>query len=203
MGSAERRALLVLLSLAVTGHGVRWFLSRPDDAPGEVELLATLPARSARAHLDSAQALARPLGPGERIDLDRASAAELARLPKVGPRLARTIVADREARGPFGSLDGLDRVSGIGPGLLAAIRDHARFSGQPRRAGPARSALVNLNTATAAQLDSLPGIGPARAEAIIRWRTEHGRFGAVDDLARIPGISPAIVAKLRERVVTH
>ena len=59
---------------------------------------------------------ARPLAPGELVDADLASPAELARLPRVGLALAKVLVADRQAKGPFGSLEGLDRVPGIGPG---------------------------------------------------------------------------------------
>ena len=79
MSAAERRALILLLSLGLVGQGVRWWLTRPDQAPGEVQLLAALPPRSPAAHRDSILALARPLGPDERVDADRASAAELAR----------------------------------------------------------------------------------------------------------------------------
>ena len=129
MPPAERRALLLLLGLAVAGHAVRFVVTRPGEAPGEVELIRTLPAQSPLAHKDSTIALARPLEPGERVDLDRAGPAEIARLPRVGPGLAKRIVADRAARGPFGSLEGLDRVSGIGATLLAAIADHASFGG--------------------------------------------------------------------------
>ena len=57
-----------------------------------------------------------------RVDLNRADADELASLPRIGPALARRIVADREANGPFRSLEDLDRVRGVGPGVLAAIR---------------------------------------------------------------------------------
>lgn len=62
-----------------------------------------------------------PLRPAG-IDLDRASVSELERLPGIGPVLAARIVADRDARGPFGSPDGLLRVSGVGPRTLARIR---------------------------------------------------------------------------------
>src|SRR3954464_13502646 len=129
MTAAERRALILLLSLGLVGQGVRWWLTRPDQPPGEVQLLAALPPRSPIAHRDSILALARPLGPAERIDADRASAAEVARLPRgarapargpaaewarlprVGLALAKRIVADREAHGPFGGPAGLDRVA--------------------------------------------------------------------------------------------
>ena len=123
MSAAERRALILLLSLGLVGQGVRWWLTRPGSAPGDVQLLAALPPRSALAHRDSTLALARPLGPTERIDPDRATAQELARLPRVGLALAKKIVAAREARGPFGSPAGLDRVAGIGPiaGIAAGL----------------------------------------------------------------------------------
>lgn len=59
------------------------------------------------------------------IDVNRASASELEQLPGVGPVLAARIVADREENGPFGSVDDLERVSGIGPSVLATLRDQA------------------------------------------------------------------------------
>ena len=116
MSATERRALLLLLGLGLAGQVVRWWATRPDEAPGQIELLEALPPKSPLAHRDSIAALTRPLGPGERIDADRAGAGELARLPRVGLALAKTIVADRQNHGTFGSLQGLDRVPGIGPG---------------------------------------------------------------------------------------
>ena len=214
MSAAERRALILLLSLGLVGQGVRWWLTRPDQAPGEVQLLASLPPRSPAAHRDSILALARPLGPEERIDADQASAAELARLPRVGLALAKKIVADREARGPFGGPAGLDRVPGVGAGLLAALGPHLAFSGpspapqaplitpmqlsapaEPSGVGP-----VDLNLADAASLDALPGVGPARARAIIEYRQANGPFRAVQELSRVPGIGPAALARLQGRV---
>ena len=63
------------------------------------------------------------------MDLDRATARELERLPGIGPGLAARIVADREAHGPFGGLAGFDRVAGVGPALLTRVAPHAAFSG--------------------------------------------------------------------------
>src|ERR687894_2647939 len=90
MPPAEQRALLLLLALAVAGQGVRYVLTRPGEPPGQVQLLATLSPGSPLAQRDSAMRQERPLDPGERIDVDRANAQELARLPRVGPRLAKT-----------------------------------------------------------------------------------------------------------------
>ena len=216
MPTPERRALLLLLALAVAGQGVRYLVTKPGEPAGGVQLLATLGAESPIAQRDSAMRQGRPLAQSEQINVDLAPAGELARLPKIGPRLAKTIVADRQAHGPFGSLDGLDRVAGVGAGLLKAIGPHVVFSGAcrgqaclargsapPEPSGAARAAPTNLNTASLAELDALPGIGPARARAILRYRVEHGEFAAVEGLAGVPGLSRAVLARLRERVVVR
>jgi competence protein ComEA len=64
----------------------------------------------------------------------------------------------------------------------------------------AATARVNLNSATAEQLDTLDGVGPATARKILEWRTQHGGFRSVADLAQVPGIGPKKLAALREQV---
>lgn len=59
---------------------------------------------------------------------------------------------------------------------------------------------VDLNTATAAQLDELPGIGPVTAAKIVAWRAANGRFTIVDELLEVSGIGPATLAELRPHV---
>jgi competence ComEA-like helix-hairpin-helix protein len=68
------------------------------------------------------------------------------------------------------------------------------------RAAPPSSP-IPINTATAAQLDALPGIGPALAQRIIDYRTEHGPFTSIDDLTKVRGIGPALMEKIRAFVV--
>jgi competence protein ComEA len=60
--------------------------------------------------------------------------------------------------------------------------------------------MVNLNTATLEELDTLPGVGPATAQAILDHRAEHGPFTAVDQLLDVRGIGDAKLAELRDRV---
>ena len=220
MLSAERRAVLLLVALAVCGQGVRYLVTRPGDPPGQVKLLSLLPAGSPTAQRDSAMKQARPLRPGERLDADAASAAELSRLPRVGLGLAKTIVANRDTHGAFGSLAALDRVPGIGPGLLRTLTPHS-FSGSqqagshaqqsaaagtllaspglgeraPSPKAPAGPAL-NVNRATAIELEALPGIGAALARRIVADRESRGPFATAAALDRVPGIGPALVAKL-------
>lgn len=59
---------------------------------------------------------------------------------------------------------------------------------------------INLNTADAAQLEELPGIGPALAERIIAHRQSHGDFGALEELAAVSGIGPAILENIVDEV---
>ncbi|MER2222991.1 MAG: helix-hairpin-helix domain-containing protein, partial [Rhodococcus sp. (in: high G+C Gram-positive bacteria)] len=68
----------------------------------------------------------------------------------------------------------------------------------PAAAGESGGAgLVNLNTATEAELDGLPGVGPVTAASIISWRTSNGKFTDVEQLGEVDGIGPARLAKLR------
>jgi competence protein ComEA len=70
----------------------------------------------------------------------------------------------------------------------------------PTGDGSTPSGPVNLNTATAEQLEALSGVGPATAHAIITWRQQHGRFRSVQDLLQVRGIGPAKLEALRDQV---
>lgn len=201
MKRSERRAVLTLAALAVLGHGVRLVLVHPGEAPGAVALLPPAEGDSLGAHREMVASLMRPLEAGERIDLDVASAQELTRLPRIGPGLAKRIVADRGRRGPFGSLEALDRVSGIGPSLLEALGPFAAFSARPEGPGSPRASpgrLVDVNRATVEELLSLPGIGPARAADLVAYREVHGPFATLESMTAVSGIGPGIVTRLED-----
>jgi DNA uptake protein ComE-like DNA-binding protein len=128
----DKRAALLLAGLALAGAGVRFVLApHQAAAPGDVRLVADAASQSLQQTAQRVAQLARPLLPGERIDVDRADVIELTRLPRVGPALAQRIVAWRAAHGPFGSLARLDSVGGVGPKLLESIRPFVSFSGAP------------------------------------------------------------------------
>jgi competence protein ComEA len=59
---------------------------------------------------------------------------------------------------------------------------------------------VSLNSATVAELDSLPGVGPVLAERIVEFREEHGLFTTVEDLLEVSGIGEAKLASIRDLV---
>jgi competence protein ComEA len=114
--------------------------------------------------------------------------------------------------------DALAAAGGLLPGadaatvnLAAVVTDGQQIAvgvpgvpGDP--AGPTPStgagggAPVHLNSATAADLDGLPGIGPVLAQRIVDYRLQQGPFTSVDQLDDVPGIGPALFAQLRKRV---
>lgn len=206
----ERRALAFIAFVILLATGVR-VAGRPEVASTDlapVDLAAF--AEENREALAEAERRSRPLAPGETIDPNTADAGELQRLPGIGPALAARIVADREARGPFRSAADLLRVSGIGEATLGRLAPHlalpastpgvagARTSagdaGMPGAGGPAD--LVDVNTASVAELQRLPGIGPALAGRIVAHRDTAGPFRTMDDLERVPGIGPATLARI-------
>lgn len=61
-------------------------------------------------------------------------------------------------------------------------------------------AAVNVNTANKTELTSLPGIGPAKAQSIIDYRTKNGPFKSIDDLTKVNGIGPVILGRIKSDV---
>jgi competence protein ComEA len=61
-------------------------------------------------------------------------------------------------------------------------------------------AAVNINTANQADLETLQGIGPAKAKAIVEYRKKNGSFKLPDDLEKVRGIGPAIMKKVRKDI---
>jgi competence ComEA-like helix-hairpin-helix protein len=127
--------LFVILSLLV-GQGFReWRRGHEERFQDLVRDLTSRDAGSGKP--DTAAFEPRPKAtprhaPVGRIDPSRASAAELERLPGIGPALARRIVSDRDQRGPYRSPDALLRVPGIGPKTLVRIRPFLTFPLPPR-----------------------------------------------------------------------
>lgn len=74
---------------------------------------------------------------------------------------------------------------------------------EPAPTAPGVPDKVDLNSATLAQLDTLPGVGSVTAQRILAWRTQHGHFARVDQLRDIDGIGPARFAQLKNLVVVR
>ncbi|MCU1691923.1 MAG: DNA-binding protein [Frankiales bacterium] len=124
------------------------------------------------------------LAAGSRVDDAVRAAGGLAPGAEVGLlNLARRLVDGEQV-----VVGGAAPVAGAGTGAGAAA------------AGGAAGALVDLNTATSADLDGLPGIGPVLAERIVDYRTAHGPFRSVDQLREVSGIGESKYQSLRDAV---
>ncbi len=104
-------------------------------------------------------------------------------------------------------LDALNLAAKVKDGdkVLVPKRGATTTGGGPSApAGPAApggaAGLVNLNSATIDDLETLPGIGPALAQRIMAFRTEHGGFRRVEDLLEVPGIGPKKFEELKDHV---
>ena len=104
-----------------------WFLARQNTAaPYEVTTTQTVrPQTEAAPSAAGEESRPDSLMEGEVIDLNTADVYELQRLPGIGEKRAQAIVAYREEHGPFQSVEDLTRVSGIGEGVLAGLREYA------------------------------------------------------------------------------
>ncbi|MGH2752976.1 MAG: ComEA family DNA-binding protein [Actinomycetota bacterium] len=117
-----------------------------------------------------------------------------------GARVADAIAAAGGAR-DAGDLDAVNLAQVVTDGLKVEV---------PRRgAAPAPSAsstaaagggAVSLNSADASVLESIPGIGPVKAAAIVQYRTENGAFTSLDQLLEVSGIGPATLESIRPYV---
>lgn len=205
-----RLAALLLLALS----GVRWgFAASSDRGPATGgDALSGLVAGTGAA-VQKADRAARPLDAGERIDPNRADVTELDRLPGVGPATALAIVEARDAGAVFRAPADLQQVRGLGPRTVEKLTPHLdleappprRSGGRPsttRRGPVGRStstpATIDVNRATSAELQGLPGVGPVLADRIVAERRRRP-FVHLDDLTRIPGVGPATVERLRGR----
>ncbi len=158
-------------------------------------------------------------------DLNTADQKELAQVPGVGPKMAEAIVDHRRLHGSFKSVDELKNVRGVGPITYEKVRNQFRVGPLPQVSSaetppspqvptpaPARPTAtgskkiqpgdppINVNTATADELQRLPGIGPVTAQAILASRAS-APFQTVNDLDKVRGIGPKTLEKLRPFVV--
>lgn len=139
------------------------------------------------------------LAPGARIaDALQAAGGVLTGADTIGLNMARQLGDGEQI------VVGLTAVAGKPTTLGSSVNSGTASRTESAPAAPAGSSkpadVINLNTATVEQLDTLPGVGPITAAAIVAWRQHNGRFTSVDQLADIDGIGPIRLNKLRALV---
>jgi competence ComEA-like helix-hairpin-helix protein len=226
----ERLALGVAGLLLAAGAAARVFAPGPAPAeltgPAAAEASVSKLTSQVQASVDEKARRDEPLRPDEKFDINTVSETDLARM--IGDTRAKRIIDYRRSVGRIGSLQELnDNVSSIGEGTIEKMEPHllplqpsrelqsarpsfqsaasvADWDRSPQKASRERSAaaggIVDLNTASAAELTLLPGIGDALARRIVDWRQAHGGFRSVDQLLDVSGIGPAKLEALRPRV---
>ncbi len=173
--------------LAVVLLGAR-YLRGDDPPPAAAPIHVAEPGGSASSRLivHVAGAVRRPgvyrLAAGSRVfDAVRRAGGARRRADLAALNLAAKLEDGRQVLVPL---------RGAAPPGAAGGTAAAAAEGQP----------LDLNTASAEQLDQLDGIGPGMAAAILKYRDQHGGFGSVDELGEVPGIGEKRLASLREQV---
>ena len=185
---AEQLVVIVLLAGVLVAAGLFYHRAalRTSVTPEVVEEPAAVEEKSAEIHVDVGGAVWWP---------------RVYRLPsgaRVSDLLARAFPRDDA------DLDSINRARVLRDGEKVTVP--SRGGAGPGEAGESRfpggtDSRVNINTAGVRELDSLPGIGPARALAIVAYRERHGQFMAVEELAEGPGMSRSLLAS-RQPAVT-
>ena len=137
------------------------------------------------------------LAPGARVaDALSAAGGALDGADNVGLNLARRLADGEQV------LVGIGAVPGGPPALGSSVGGGAPESGPGPPAAPGRPSgeTLDLNAATVAELDTLPGVGPVTAAAIVAWRDKNGRFTDVEQLGEVDGIGPTRLDRLRDLV---
>jgi len=138
---AERKALLFFSTVLVLGASTRAYRTLHSRSPADQHARSALERQIKAADSARRSALRKPKREKKRknppkpagpVDLDVATEQEIEALRHIGPSLAKRIVADRDSFGPFGSMDGLKRVKGVGPSMVGKLDSTVTFSLVPR-----------------------------------------------------------------------
>jgi competence protein ComEA len=148
-----------------------------------------------------------------KVNLNTADAAALEALPGIGAATAKAIIAAR----PIKSIDELDKIRGLGKNRIEALRNLVTTADEPAptaaKTAPAPTSAkttvspkatpktpagqkVDINTAAKEDLDTLPGIGPVKAQAIIEARP----FKTIEDIMKVKGIKDGEFSKIRDLI---
>jgi competence protein ComEA len=191
--SVPARRVLAAALLALVVLVVAWRqLASPGARAAPLQVAPIVPAATARAAPAATLMVVDVAGAVRRPGLVR-----LAKGARVADAVARAGGLTRRA-----ARDAVNLAAPVSDGQQVLVPVRGSPAGSAAGAGEAAAAgPVSLSSATAEQLDTLPGIGPVTAQKIIDYRAQHGAFTSVDGLDAIPGIGPARIAELQGLVV--
>jgi competence protein ComEA len=180
----------------VVAGSIGWMLVRPGQ-PGAEATLGTLAPSTAEIGVGSTDSTV-PLGSSVTVHVAGAVMTPGVYEVDLGARVVDAVAA---AGGPLprAATDAVNLAAPVTDGeriylpAVGEVVDPVTMATASNATGSTSTTLLNVNTATAEQLDALPGVGPSTAAAIIARRDEIGRFVGYEDLLSVPGIGPAKV----------
>ncbi len=131
------------------------------------------------------------------VNINTADEKTIEMLPGIGPSKAKAIVDYRKKAGPFKTFEDILKVPGIGPSTLD------KFSGLITGVSTAsfkNSQKININSATAKEIENLPSIGQIKARGIVSYRETHGPFRNLEDLKKVSGIGSKTIQKIKDLI---
>jgi competence protein ComEA len=200
-GSPDRVTLRAGTAASVPSHANTSPTSAVPSPTGSPTSVTGSVAAGARVVIDVAGKVRRPgvyrLPVGSRVDdAVRAAGGALPGISLDGVNLAAVLTDGQQVAVGVPAVVGAPVGSGAGAGGAGGGAATGSAAGGPS------AAPVDLNTATAEQLQTLPGIGPVLAQNVLDYRAAHGSFASVAQLNDVPGIGPTKFAALRSRVTT-
>ncbi len=195
LSRTELTGLVIVVAVTLVGAGL-WYMR---SLPKPVAIVASSPVAGTSGSATAASAS--PTGPPIIVDVTG-----WVREPGVyefaqGDRVIDAVERAGGAK-PNADVSGLNLAAPLTDGTQVVVpKTGAAPAGATGSAGSATAGgLININTASAADFESLSGIGEVLAAAIVDYRTENGPFAAVDDLEDVSGIGPATLEEIRDQI---
>ena len=116
-----------------------------------------------------------------------------------GKRVADAVARAGGATAPA-DMAAINLAAPVADGMQVLVPRRAAAAGEAGGDASSAGGRPSLSSATLAELDALPGVGPVTAQKILDYRAQHGGFRSVDDLDAVPGIGPARIDQLRDLV---
>lgn len=204
LGVAAKYGAVGILGF-LAGAGTLWSVSTREPAaviaaqqPAPIQLAPIQPAPIQPAPIQLPPILVQP----PQVVIQMPAQGSPSASPQVAPVMNAGDAGDSSVMGPQPS-PGAPELSGATPEMVVPVVMNPAIgpletmpTPAPVATTPARTAKVNINTATAEQFEMLPGIGPALAGRIVAHRTAHGRFRSITDLDKVDGIGPKTLERL-------